>query len=353
MRNDVLTASRMASLLQCPRAHYWAYEVGLRKTEDSKALRIGSAWHRAMETRWLGGTYEDALASAFKGEETLPALEASTVAGLLIGYYSKYGLVEKTGRILPEQEFETKLLGSRTFLLRGKIDCLGEIDGIKKLIESKTCGQSLDSDSDYWLRLRFNSQVFQYVLAARALGHDVAEVVYDVTRKPSIQPKMVDNLDEQGLKIVLDKEGTRIFLKNGSPRQSGSSADGYYVSNHVETADEFGTRLAWDTVARPDFYFARREIPILEDELNSFQEQRLTLSRNILHCRNSEKRMSRPENAWPRNVSERSCNFCQYKNFCLNNVSVDLNNPPTGFSIGRFNPELSERIDSLATSNEE
>jgi hypothetical protein len=344
----------MATLLSCPRAHYWAYEVGLRRTEDedSKSLRIGSAWHRAMEKRWLGGTYEQALEAALGNDDSIPAIETATIAGLLIGYYSKWGEVEKRGRILPEKEFNFPLIGSRTFRVAGKIDCLGEIDRITKLVESKTTGTSIDSDSDYWLRLRFNSQIFQYVLAARALGFDPAEVVYDVTRKPAIEPKLINDLDSEGLKIVVDlATGERAKLKNGDWRQSGG--EGFEVKQHRESADEFGERLAKDTLDRPDFYFARREVPILEDELAAFQEQRLTLSRMILHCRSSEKQMSRPENAWPRNVSVGLCNFCQYKNFCLQNISIDIKHPPSGFAVGRFNPELSERTDSLATTNEE
>jgi hypothetical protein len=54
MMKELLTASRMAALLACPRKHFWRYELGLRRTVDADALRFGSAWHRAMEARWSG-----------------------------------------------------------------------------------------------------------------------------------------------------------------------------------------------------------------------------------------------------------------------------------------------------------
>ena len=301
MRSDTLTASRMGTLLACPRKHYWRYEVGLGAAVSAGALRFGSAWHAAMECRWQGMACDAALAKACEGAESFTELDVATLSGLLAGYYARYGGVAEVVRTLhPEQEFRYALDGSRTFDIAGKIDGLGVLaDGRLALVEQKTTSDSLEADSDYWQRLRFNPQIYQYVLAARALGWNVQTVIYDVVKKPAIRQK-------QG-----------------------------------ETAEGFGERLAEDTRERPEFYFARREVAVLDQDVEEFAIQRLELSRLILLLRAAGRRARRPEHAWPRNCGGMTCRFCEYGSFCMQNVSVDAERLPAGFVAGGSNPELS------------
>lgn len=339
-------------MMGCMRSYYWAYEIGLRKIESgAKALRIGSAWARAIEARWKAATYEQALEAAFNtGSETLLAQEAATVAGLLAGYYERWSAEDDFPLMEPEKEFNLPLPGTLRWRVAGKIDCIGVHKGVQKVIETKTTGDSVAPDSDFWLRLRFNIQVMQYVLAARGIGYDPVEVIYDVTRKPSIKPKNIDDRDEEGLKIVKElSTGLRAKLKNGSWRQSGG--EGFEVKSHVETPDEFRDRLHKDTLERPDFYFARKEVPIISDLLDEFQTQRLALIKLIEVCRSSEKLHRKPESAWPRNVNERSCKFCQYQSFCLQNISPDLKHPPSGFAVGKAHVELTIEDEEESETN--
>lgn len=299
---QLLTASRMGCFQSCPRKHYWRYEVGLKSSTKSGALRFGSGWHNAMEKRWQGADFKEALAAALPEGVDLDALQAETLSGLLVGYYHRYGHPDSYVHTMhPETEFRHAINGSRSFDSAGKIDGLGVLhDGRIVLWEHKTCSEDLSPESDYWVRLRFNSQVLQYVYAARQLGWDVETVVYDVTRKPSIRQKK------------------------------------------DETVEEFGTRLSEDTMARPDFYFARREVPVLDQDLEEFEVQRLVLSRNILGHRAAQMKLNRPEQAWPRVVASMQCGFCEYSTWCLQNISVDLNNPPAGFAVGEINEELNQ-----------
>lgn len=301
MRSDTLTASRMAALLACPRKHYWRYEVGLSAAVSAGALRFGSAWHAAMECRWQGMECAVALAKACEGADSFTELDVATLSGLLAGYYARYGGEAETVKTLhPEQEFRYALDGSRTFDVCGKIDGLGVLcDGRLALVEHKTTSDSLEADSDYWQRLRFNPQIYQYVLAARALGWDVQTVIYDVTRKPMIKQKQ------------------------------------------TETVEQFGGRLAADTRERPDFYFARREVAVLDQDVEEFAIQRLELSRLILLLRAAGRRARRPEHAWPRNCGGMTCRFCEFCPFCMQNIPVDPAQPPAGFAVGLTNPELS------------
>ena len=297
---QLLTASRMTSLLTCPRQHYWRYEVGLQATADGAALRFGSAWHRAMEARWRGAEFDVALAAAIPAGCDLDETQAATLSGLLAGYWAMHPFGDCNVRELhPEIEFCLPLAGSRTFQCAGKIDGLGVLhDGRLVLIEHKTTSDDLAPDSDYWLRLRANGQIMQYVLAARALGWQIEIILYDVTRKPAIRPK-------QG-----------------------------------ETPEAFGERLAADTQARPAFYFARREVPVLDQDLEEFQVQRLELARQILSLRRAEKRLRSPAQAWPRNVNGLICRGCPFSGFCLQNVTVNPAQPPAGFRCGPVHGEL-------------
>ena len=295
---ELLTASRMAAMLFCPRKHFWRYEVGLRRDVDGDALRFGSAWHRAMEARWQGADVSAAFAAAVADKQNLDETQLATLSGMLAGYYTLYAS-DPIKSVHPEVEFRFAMAGSRTFDVAGKIDGLAVMhDGRLALVEHKTAGCDISPESDYWLRLRGNGQVMQYVLAARALGWDVALVIYDVARKPGIRVK-------QG-----------------------------------ETPEQYGERLAADTRERADFYFARREVPILDDDLSEFEVQRQVMARQILSCRGESRRAQRPEHGWPRNVGEMSCRLCDYAGFCLQNTAIEVARPPSGFVVGTMHSEL-------------
>jgi hypothetical protein len=300
MMKDILSATRMNTLLACPRRHYWRFEVGLQQDRDSDALRFGSAWHKCMEARATGATIEVAFEAALVGKIELDELQVAILSGMLVGYYTRYAS-DIVKEVHPEVEFRLPLAGSRTFDAAGKIDGLGVLhDGRLVLIEHKTAGCDIAPDSDYWLRLRGNLQIMQYVLAARALGWDVQVILYDVARKPAIRQK-----------------------QNETPLQ-------------------FGDRLAADAKERPEFYFARREVPVLDQDLAEFEVQRLALSREILFFRAAARTARRPEHGWPRNVGEMVCKFCDYQGFCLQNGCINPQHPPAGFRIGPINPELTQ-----------
>ena len=291
----------MGALLACPRKHYYRYEAGLAPEEAGHALRFGSAFHAAMEARWRGAGYEAALKSALDGADRFGEIDAAVLAGLLSGYFACWGgTAELVSQVEPEMVFSYPLKGSLTFRAAGRIDGIGRLaDGRLCLVEHKTCGEDISDGAEYWMRLRFNPQVYQYVSAARALGHNVESVVYDVTRKPSIRQR-------QG-----------------------------------EAVEEYAQRLADDTLARPGFYFARREAAVTDADIESFEAQRLGIGQAILCYRRMARQKERPERAWPMNCNAMACRGCEFSGFCLSGVAVDAERPPSGFKSGVFNPELS------------
>jgi hypothetical protein len=340
---QLLTASRMVSLLSCPRKHFWRYECGLRSAANSAALRFGTAWHAAMEVRWRGGDYDACLNAAVAtatGDE-FDEVTLAKLAALIAGYF-EFWASDPVTDLQPEIQFEYSMDGSRSFKLAGKIDGLGRlgIGGPEVLVEHKTTVESVEPESDYWIKLRADLQLMQYVLAARRHGRDPAIVFYDVTRKPSIAPKNIAPVDEAGCKYVMDAAGARVFKKDGTPRETGDTEKGYTVLTRLETAEEYGIRLRADIGARPDFYYARREVPVLEGDLREFETQRFELAKMILAFRQAERRTGIRQRAWPRNVGMTCRMGCEFAGFCLQNLEADENKVPLGFVVGVANPEL-------------
>ncbi len=306
---ELLTASRMNAFLACPRRHYYSHELGLRRAEPGNALRIGTAVHAALEHRANGGTLDAAYAAALATGEFAES-DAAMLYGLIGGYYHAYtGGNDIIATMHPEIEFNMPIPGSRTFTAAGKIDGLAVLkDGRTALVEHKTCAEDISAGAPYWERLRFNVQLMAYVIAARAHGWDVETIVYDVIRKPSIRV-----------------------------RQN-------------ETADEFGERLLADCDERPEFYFARREVAILDEHIREFEVMRDVMCKMLLHCKAAARKAAFPEHGWIRNCNALTCRACEYAPICMQNIHIDLNNIPGGFVIAPINPELSTAADTATNT---
>jgi len=343
-----LTHSAMSCARRCLRQFYYRYELGLRGKREASALRTGGAIHHGLELWSKGATPEAAVLAATEGYTTCPAwadpydwsIERETVANLLAGYFWRYGEVameyveiEKPW-VMPLGNPQTGR-ESRTYELAGKRDGIVRTqDGRLFVLERKTTGEEIGPDSDYWLRLRCDQQISLYVISALQQGHDVSGVLYDVIRKPTIRPRQVPLLDEDGLKVVVDEQtGERIVNKDGKPRQS--PGPGMKLAARPESPEEYGSRLLGDIEERPDYYYQRREVPRLEDDLGECRLECWQQAKLLSDCR----RWGR----WFRNVGRNTCSFCEYANLCLQSITVDPEVPPDGFEIvSDVNPELSE-----------
>jgi len=343
---DKLTATRCSTYRRCRKQHYYRYELGLTKSLEAHYFRFGRVFHHGVELWNNGMDAQKAIQTATEVYDVCPdaielykwQIERETVANLLAGYFWQYQN-DDIKYLTNEQAFEYPLINpetgaaSRTFVLAGKMDAIAQMPDTRlALMERKTTVDDIDPNGKYWLRLRADGQISQYVLAARQLGYNV-HVIYDVARKPSIKPRAVPLLDDAGCKIVLDRTGTRIFKKDCTPRQTASTKDGFVLQTRPETPEEYGTRLLTDIGERPDFYFQRREIPRLEDELEEFQLELWQQGKEIME--------SRRYGRWFRDVGKFTCPFCEYEELCLNNITVDADRPPVGFYIlDDVHPEL-------------
>ena len=318
---QLLTHSRMASARRCLREHYYRYELGIVRDAEAVYYKVGAAIHNALEL-WHGSQDADAAVAAISLDDQYDHMMA---LALMDSY------IDKTQPLIfdaTEQQFEIPLVNpetqgqSRTFLLAGKIDGIITINGHSYIVEHKTTSEDIGPDSDYWLRLRVDPQISLYTMAARACGLDITGVLYNVIRKPALRPREVPELDADGLKICRDDvTGARATNKNGTWKQS--AAEGCHLVTRPETPQEFHDRIRQDIHERPDHYFARREIPILDDHLAEFQSEVWQQAKLLMECQRS--------GYWFRNVSRVTCGNCQYASLCLQSIRVDPGQIPSGF----------------------
>ena len=310
---DTLTHSRMSCFKTCQRKHYLSYELGMRRDRDAQPLRMGSAFHEGIDLLKQGKTLADACLMIRQNYADMPTwadidewlTECEIVLRLVSGWEWRWQ-DDEIEVIATEQTFSIPLINpdtgasSKTWRLRGKLDGVIKLgDGRLAVMEHKTTGDELSPESNYWRRLKLDQQISLYYLAAKSLGHDVQTVIYDVARKPSIRPKLIGKGDDK----------------------------------RRETPTEYGERFSGDIADRPDFYFARREIPRLDSDLLEFQYELWQIAQQMQDARRLGRNF--------RNTS--ACVMfgqCQYLNVC--DLKLDgSGDAPTGFVyVSNVNPEL-------------
>lgn len=344
MNKIILTASSMACALRCPRRYWYDNILGLKEANPSEALRIGTAVHNGGEARAKGQDFEAQYAAALTGG-TLDEWMAAKVFGILGAYDKTYGEIEDRdcAAMEPEVEFTDSIMQSRTFEQRGKVDGLAVLkDGRKVVWERKTTSDDLGETSGYWDRLKFNIQLLAYAGWVYNSTGELPVCVYDVIRKPQLQPKAnVPEVDADGLPIVLDANGQRCIKRDGTPKKTADAAKGERVAGHPETPDEYGSRILETMGAEPERYFARREVAVTLDMLAEFRRERLGVCRMLLHFANEARRSERPEYAYPRACNPDNCRSCPFAGVCLNRLPVDEKSVPEGFRIAHHE-ELSQ-----------
>lgn len=344
---ELLTHSRQDCFKVCRKRHEFAYELAIRPRLDSKALRMGSAYHSGLEAFGKGGSLTDAVEAVRASYGNCPEqfglqdwlMECETVARLVCGYEWRWRN-EPLKNVATEQSFELPLLNpatgaaSKVFHLAGKIDGIVEETGGRLLVkESKLYGDDIGMESDLWKRMRFDHQVSLYVVAARRLGYPVEGVLFDLGRKPTIQTTAVPLLDELGCKIVLDAHGERVRTGNKLWRQTGDKEKGYTLQTRPMTVEEWGDKLNNDIAERPDFYYARHEIARLDQDLDEFQAELWDIQTTLREAQRSGR--------WYRTANKNTCGFCPYFNLCASGFDASRDALPEQFErVDDCHPEL-------------
>lgn len=276
----LLTKSRLSCARKCKRLHEFEYELGYRPVDDEDALFFGTVVHLGLEA-WWNAKKEGLPVDAWlvKALEAVADVEDAFLRALaevmLTGYHHRWK--DEPYEVLGvELEFRAQLRNpetgrpSQTWDLGGKLDVLVRDlrDGAVRFVEHKTSGEDISAGSNYWKRLRMDTQVSVYFEGVRALGHDAVSCVYDVLGKPALRPKEIPLLDADGVKVVLNAHGERVRTKDGKKwRETASAEDGFVLQTRAETPDEFRDRLFAAVAGDPDRYFQRGDVVRLEAEM--------------------------------------------------------------------------------------
>lgn len=272
----------------------------------------------------------------------LTDVASSKARGLFKGWVNSFYSVLETHDVLEvESEFSFPLLNpeteapSRTFVEAGKIDGVlrDKRTGVLKVLEHKTTSDSIDADSNYWGRLGMDTQISKYLLSLRSRGIDANTVVYDVVRKPGYKLGNIPLLDADGVKIVLDAAGERVRTKDGKKwRQTPDTELGYVLQTRPETLEELSSRTLEEISAKPESYFAVKEVGRTDSDLLEYMNDAWALSQQILYFRN--------RNLWPRNPSACTAfGTCEFFDLCSGRATVDN----IRFGLGTKHAELESR----------
>ncbi|MBW1727609.1 MAG: PD-(D/E)XK nuclease family protein [Deltaproteobacteria bacterium] len=388
-----LSASAISELKACPYRYYAKYILGIRKKEDSDTLRIGTNWHEIQDIiankpgsvcvscANLPANDPECLlceGSGFLPENLMEAVmrvldrayttlsssmdpEKAEIERIILLYsligYNWYYSEDEVEVLARELEFEQRLTSpsGRTLpnvAIQGKIDKLIRYRGKLAIMEHKSTGKSVDSDSSFWAHLNLDTQTTLYIdaiqkmqvdgeLVPYGVRHDeplINTILYDVWHKPGIKPKMLTQNESKqfiedglycGQKFEIGK-GWRT-IEDGNTRKligdypaefkPGAKEDTFAIR---ETPDMFGARLLKDIIDRTDFYFARKELSKTEDEMVRFRREVLSIYRDI--------RSKLKTDSFFHNEKQCEATFkCDYIAQCYNGVELNPENPPEGF----------------------
>lgn len=384
-----ISASSISSYKSCPIRYRLAYVEGIRPAQDTEPLRMGTAWHKGLEVLETpsGGRVElrdgihnkiypenrleMAVTMACEVYETVPdwadptawAVEREIVANGLAAYYWVYGEPEDSEyeTIAVEQKFDLPLTNPDTgrptpnFRRVGKIDRIIRHKSIGRLLiqENKSTSKPIDSGSTYWDRLRKDTQSKFYITAARDLqaltggkrilplgSAPLSGLLHDVFHKPAIRPKKLTMADSkkfvetgeycgQMFEVeteypINDNQGMGHVHVNGTEAEiEPGKKEGTFAIR--ETPGMYGARLLQDMTTRPEYYFARREVPFTDAELLEFRHQVWALQRNMAEMERT--------GHWFENEQQCEATFrCQYTPICYNNLACcDGETVPPGF----------------------
>ncbi len=343
-----LSHSKMECFKKCRRKYFWEYVYAIRPEVEPKALRMGSAVHAALDCLKKGGTFAEAITAVEQiyTEATTPGssleYEQTTVLALVANYYDRWSS-SPVEVVESELRFELPLIDpdtgdpSRDYILTGFIDAIVRMPcGRTAIMEHKTSGQDIEPECDYWRILTLDGQITLYVYAAQRLEYDIDTVLYDVVRKPQIGPTSVPVLDDDGLKIVRNVNGERVWNANGTPRQVGSSENGYVVQTRPMRTDEWAAKLTNDIQSRPDHYFARQEIARLQDDIDELMQEIWDLS---IAIKEADARRH-----YYRTCSRDTCLYCPYRGLCETHFSPISGYVPSGFVRVDRNSQVEEEV---------
>lgn len=217
------------------------------------------------------------------------ALVAAKCTGLMAGYHARWQNAPYTIRAVEHVSTsdlynpETQRT-SRTFSVAGKLDVIATDSAEREVIfDHKTTSQDItDPNGPYWRQLAIEGQVSHYMLLEFLNGNKIDYAVWDVLRKPSISPKLLNKTERAMIAATKEYYGSRDFNFEE------------FAASERETHAMYALRLAHDcTHERPDWYFQRRQVPRLDSEIHEYAGELWDHSQDLIVARRTGR--------WPRN----------------------------------------------------
>ncbi len=353
----LLTNSRMTTQRRCSREQRYRYELGfIPLFDDEGPKRFGTIGHYCEEAWWgalRDGTDPLAAVMAVLDRYLLDGADPFEIAGVravMLGYHARYiDEAEKYDVLGVELELTpTPILNpvtgkeSRTWLIGGKLDLyLRERATGRKLVgEHKFTSEDITTGSNYFKRLKLDSQVSVYTTAT-----DAEAVLYDVIARPMQRPSKATPLEAREYTkpkykqcplckkkgsppaphAVLPREDSTDTVRceedpEGGPRRICTDPGGKLYANlreFDETPEEFFQRIADAIATNPDAWYARAEVVRLDSEIVEHQADTWALARII--------RENQLAQRWPRNPEAciRYGRTCSYWGVCVGEASLD------------------------------
>lgn len=312
----VLTQSTLTTYRACPRLYRLRTVEGYREAVDPKATAFGTAAHKATEA-WERAPREQRLSAGVSACATMrDPLERLQLTELVRGYHARWD-AEPLEYLAVEQQFCVDLVHPDSgevhpyWVLSGKIDAIVRHTptGEAFVVERKTKKHGdLSRISDYARRLRMDTQLSVYTVAAQAMGFDPSGCIYDVIAKPGIELLRATPAEKR--KWTKPVKATREHPAEPSRLYAGQRlAD--------ETHEEYRDRLCEHIAAKPEEYYARWLIARLRDELIEAQ-------RDLWNWADAIQRLEETTIA-PRNPD--SCHRygrpCEFLGVCEGGASLD------------------------------
>lgn len=320
------TNSSLSTHRRCPKEYEYRYEHQLERAGDEReVLAVGTTWHLAHDYHAQGLDPYQAIKERAPGENWVEKLSR------LFAAYHWYWEKQPLEIVQPEFTFNVTI---------GDKQYEGQIDGIVKdgdrygIVERKTTSEDLSTASAYWDRLRMDTQVGLYSVAAQeAYGVEISFIIYDVVRKPTIRPKKIVKKDLERMKEEFET-GAGVKYFETFPNHAVSEALEY----GVESLGMYGARLTNDIGEQPDKYFARREVPRTKQDIEILIHNLNMQADTIEDMRNTFGFYRVPE----------ACNTfgcCDFFSLCSNNVDyVNGGAIPDQFQVREHrHPELAVR----------
>jgi hypothetical protein len=297
LRLRVITNSAACMHRKCPRAYHFRHIRKIVRKKPKSVFQFGTSTHGWLE-RWLLKSDDLSI------ETTTDEYQDARVKALTDCYAMRWSKWRDSVRVIAtEKQFHVPIINPDTgnasehSEAHGKFDAVID-DGSVKIGEHKTTSENVEPGSAYIEQLRINSQVSTYLQAGELLGFDGGNLLYDILKKPGIEPKMATPVEKR-----------RYTKKEGKLDARQRETD--------ELPEEFYQRCVATIAEDIAGHFQHFEVTRLEDEILESARDLWNTAEEIERCYDS--------GIWPRRTTSCYSNhsFCDYWQICSGTCSWD------------------------------